>query len=658
VKRLSRGAAVLVLLGGLFALGVDAAETNRPTISGLSTYVVTGGQQLTITGDHFSSDISTGDCGIHGAPTVRFYPFNNAGHIDVPGRGNDAANCTNGMVKVNVPPSLSGAARVSVVDYHGQESNTGPGGFQPTVTVQPVASVNPSAGQVGTTATIQGANLKPPTKSNAAASTIPVSVGSASISGSWGPSSISFQPGTSSGEVQVSFSVFTDAGDQGNPAKLVNVLVDAGNFSFLPPSLDATGLGRHVVGDRLTLPGHNLGPSGSITFPGGLRGGAVSWSSSSVGVTIPAGAQPGALTAFVTGFGNIAGPPVSLDPKAGALSPASGSASQRVTITGYNFGTTAGTITVGSATQVVNSWTDQSATFTISPDTDGGATTLARADGAAVSLGNLSIVPHLDKVESNNVPSGAQVVVDGASLGAEQGRATVGATDAQPLLWSRTSVLLQVPTTLAPGTYPIVVTSASGAASNPVSLTILPGPSTAPTARTTQQAGAPTGIGGALAPSFDNNHTFVKPIKPPSPVYFNVSVDPHTLKAGETASITVTLKLNDKPLKGAEVKLAMLFTPGDDYRFSPESGVTDADGVFKATVQTSKNPGDSIIAATSGVFSDQDHVTGTGKAVAGAPTQANPAAQGGGFAPLLALGVAAVALVAAGFYLNVRSMGS
>lgn len=658
MKRLLRGGAVLALLSGLLALGVDASETNHPVISGLSTYVVTGGQQLTVSGDHFSSDISTGDCGIHGAPTVRFYPFNSTGHIDAAGRGTDAANCTNGMVKVNVPGSLAGAARVSVVDYQGLESNTGPGGFQPTVTVQPVASVNPSAGQVGTTVTIQGANLKPPTTANASASTIPVSVGGASRSGSWGPTAISFEPGTSSGEVQASFTVFTDAGDQANPAKLVNVLVDAGNFSFLPPSLDATGLGRHVVGDRLTLPGHNLGSSGSITFPGGLRGGGVSWSSSSVGVTIPAGAQPGALSAFVTGFGNIRGPSVSLDPRAGALSPGSGSANQRVSISGYNFGTTAGTITVGSATQVVNSWSDQAASFTISPDTDGGATTLARADGAAVALGNLSIVPHLDRVEGGSVPSGAQVVVDGASLGADQGRATVGTADAQPLLWSRTSVLLQVPTSLAAGSYPIVVTSASGAASNPVSLTILPGPSAAPSAQSRQQPGAPTGIGGALAPSFDNNHTFVKPIKPPSPVYFNVAVDPHSVKAGETASITVTLKLNDKPLKGAEVKLAMLFTPGNDYKFTPDSGVTDADGIFKATVQTSKNPGDTIIAATSGVFSDQDHVMGTGKAVAGAPTQANPAAQNGGFAPLLALGVAAVALVAAGFYLNVRSMGS
>ena len=38
----------------------------------------------------------------------------------------------------------------------------------------------------------------------------------------------------------------------------------------------------------------------------------------------------------------------------------------------------------------------------------------------------------------------------------------------------------------------------------------------------------------------------------------------------------VVLKLNDKPLSGAQVKLSMIFTPGSDYTFTPESGVTDA----------------------------------------------------------------------------------
>jgi hypothetical protein len=164
---------------------------------------------------------------------------------------------------------------------------------------------------------------------------------------------------------------------------------------------------------------------------------------------------------------------------------------------------------------------------------------------------------------------------------------------------------------------------------------------------------------GAVAPSFDDNQYFVKPIKPASPVLFNVTVDPHTVAAGSVADIVVTLKLDDRPRPGAAVQLAMLFTPGRDYTFTPDNGVTDANGVFNARVRVSRNAGDSIIAATSGVFSDQDHVTATGAnaQVTTAPTRSNPA-RGAGFPPLVVLGVAAVAVAAAGSYARMRSMGA
>ncbi|MDQ6748539.1 MAG: IPT/TIG domain-containing protein, partial [Candidatus Dormibacteraeota bacterium] len=471
MKRLLRAAAAVGLLGGLFTLVADASETNVPTISNLSTFVVSGGTRLTIAGDHLSSDLpsQTGDCSLHGGPTVRFYPYNSPGHLDAAPISTDGSNCSNSFVNVTVPQGLTGAARVSAVDYHGNESNTGPGGFIPVVTVQPVASLNPSAGQVGTTVTIQGSNFRPP--SLAPGATLSLSIGGAPRTGSWGPSSITFSPGNSSGEVQASFKVSTDSGDPGNPAKQVSVLVDAGNYSFLPPSLDGASAGHHVVGDRITLNGRNLGSSGSVTFPGGRPGVGVSWGSNSVSVTVPAGAQPGTISAYVNGFGSIAGPSITLDPKAGALSPSAASANQAITLTGYNFGAATGTIAVGSAPEAVTGWADQGVSFSVSADTDGGPVTLTRADGASIAAGTLAVVPHLERVETDSVPAGAQVVVDGVSLGAAQGTATVGAVDAPVLLWSRSSVLLQVPTTLGPGSYPVVVSSASGAASNPLSLT-------------------------------------------------------------------------------------------------------------------------------------------------------------------------------------------
>jgi hypothetical protein len=656
VKRALRSLLALALLGSAGALTVNASTPDgaTPVIGGLgpspAAYVVTPGQTLTVSGQNFSSSLKQDDCQVAGLPTVWFYPLDGSPRQGVqPSSNTDGSQCSNQLAVVKVPTALSGAAHVSIADPSGLESNNGPGGFIPIVTVQPTASVNPSAGQVGTTANVQGANLRPLSLSPGAALTL--SVGGAAKGASWGATTITFSPGTSSGEVQASFPVSVDAGDPGNLSKQATVVVDAGNYSFLPPSLDAATLAHQVVGSRLNLTGRNLGPSGTVAFPGGARGQAVSWSAEEIGVTVPPGAQPGVIVANVAGFGNVNGPSIALDPTAGRLSPTSGSANQLVRVSGFNFGATSGQVTVGSAPEPVAGWADQAVSFAISPETDGGDVSLTRADGASVPLGTLAIIPRLDRLENNNVPAGSQVVVDGVSLGANQGTATVGASPAQALLWSRQSVLLQLPVDLRAGAYPVVVTSAAGASSNPVSLTIVPGPTPKPGAKP-----ASTGIGGALAPNFDNNHDFVKPIKPPSPVYFNVSADPHKVKAGDTANVVVTLKLNDKPVKGAAVKLSMLFTPGNDYKFSPDSGVTDADGTFTATLQTSKNAGDSIIAATSGVFSDQDHVLGTGDAKAASPTLTNPAAQNGGFAPLLALGVAAVALVTVGFYLNIRSM--
>ena len=157
------------------------------------------------------------------------------------------------------------------------------------------------------------------------------------------------------------------------------------------------------------------------------------------------------------------------------------------------------------------------------------------------------------------------------------------------------------------------------------------------------------GVTAATSPSPSPSH--IVPIKSPASAYFNITVAPRRVKAGDDAAITVTLRLNDQPASAAEVRLAMLFTPGADYRFLPASGLTDAHGVFIATVKTSKKPGESVIAATSGIFSDQGQVLGTGPLLG----SATPApAQGRNLVPLLALGVLAAILVVVGYRLRLR----
>jgi hypothetical protein len=161
--------------------------------------------------------------------------------------------------------------------------------------------------------------------------------------------------------------------------------------------------------------------------------------------------------------------------------------------------------------------------------------------------------------------------------------------------------------------------------------------------------------GGLRDPAglIDANHQFHKPPKAPSPVQMALLANPHKTKAGGTADLTATLTLNGSPIAGAPVRLRMLLTPGSDFAFTPAGGVTDQDGVFKARVRISKVNGDSIVQAESGLYSDQDHIQGTGGQ---APLSSLDRPSTGGIVPLVTLGLLALALLGVGIWMNLRSL--
>jgi hypothetical protein len=130
-------------------------------------------------------------------------------------------------------------------------------------------------------------------------------------------------------------------------------------------------------------------------------------------------------------------------------------------------------------------------------------------------------------------------------------------------------------------------------------------------------------------------------------------VNPHKTAAGASVELTATLTLNGSPIAGAPVRLRMLLSPGSDFDFTPASGITNADGFLKARVRISRVNGDSIIQAESGLFSDQDHVQGTG---GDAPESSVRRVNTGGLVPLAALGLLALVMLAVGVWINVRSL--
>ncbi len=638
IERIIR-AGMLAGMGSLVGVVASASFGNPPTVSGLSPWISSPGQQIVISGNHFSSEISS-DCSLSGPPTVNFKGLD--GHVisGIRPASNGSADCSNTAVKVTVPTGFADGARIQVVDSGGQASND-----NLEMTLQPTAMVSPASGQVGVTASISatnGTNLHPVTVPSGAKLHLTYP-GIDTLLSSWG-NQIAFNPNNQSGSAQVSFPVYVDVY---NPSSQQTVTVPAGGYMFLPPSVTpGQSFSGKVVGDQVTIKGANLGSAGNVTFPGGPVGQGQTWSSNQVTVSVPPGAQDGTLTLHVNNYTpSVTGPSISINPLVKTITPASGSAGTAVDIAGYNLGATAGKVTAGGVDQAVASWADQAVSFTLSGSTDSGAVSITRSDGVVAAAPNLTIVPRLDKIETNNVKAGAAIVVDGVSFGANTGTAKIGSTAAASQLWSRTSALLTVPASMTPGTYPVVLTSTTGAASNALNLTVVPGPAVSSPSASSN---------GPVNPSqfIDNNHQFHKPPKTDSPVQLALTVAKHQLRAGGSSDLTVVLTLNGKPVNGAEVNLRMLYTPGSDYKFTPASGTTDATGTFTAKVQVSKVNGDTIVEADSGIFSDQDHILGTGGA---APLATVNPANTGGIVPLAGLGVLAMLLVGVGVWLNLRS---
>jgi hypothetical protein len=676
-RKLVRALAAALLTSAV-GIGATASLGSKPVLSSVDQWIVDPGRQdIVLTGSNFASVSGAADCKTGGAPQVAFLelaPGNNT-MATVGPKGTDAANCSDTRMVVSVPPRctpgasncLTGSgARLRVTDGSSQ-ANTSDSNLQ--LTFRPYNySVTPAEAGVGATVSVQGANLRPatvapPSSGHSSPGDFSLTLNGSPLQANWTDSSISFSPGQASGSVKFAFNVVIDAN---NSSRTTRLSIDAGSFFFKPPQLNGGQLPASAVGRSVSLSGSWLGSrAGSVLFSGGgqsATANASSWNENGLTVTVPAGApNQSTISVTVPGFGQAqapGGPPtINLNPTLLSASPTTGSSGTFVTISGYNFGTSAGSVLVAGTPQKGLRWTDRAVGFTLDPSTETGAIVLNRPDGASISGPTLTVVPRLTRLETSSAGPGAAVVIDGMSFGSTPGTVTLGSKSVPTQLWSRESILFTVPAGTAPGHYDVVAATSAGVRSNPLAMTITAQPS--PTPATTAGA-TPSTIGGVHV-FFDNAHQFVKPPKGASPVDLTVTADPKKVEAGGTVNVTVTLLLNGKPVPDAKVDLSMVKSPGSDYQFIPASGTTDNNGVFKASVKVSKTPGDNIILASSGVFSDQENIVGTGKngatAAPGATVGSTPRNRGslGGLLPLVALGGLAAALVAGGLYLNLRS---
>ena len=314
---------VVVKVSGVSSNGAQFTVGQSLQITGLSPISGAVGTVVTISGTGFGAT--------QGSSTVRFgfaiaTPTswsNSSISVVLP------AGATSGIVTVTVGGASARAGAFSVVP--------GPS----------ISSLSPASAAVGSSITVAGSNFG----STQSASTVTFN-GTASTPARWTAGSIvvAVPAGATSGPVVVT----------------VNGVSSNGVQFTVPEHLQITSLSptSFAVGALITITGSDFGSTqgaSSVKFNGALAT-PISWSDSSIMVTVPAGATSGLLVVTVGGrptgisFTIVPGPALS------SLSPALGDAGTSITITGSNFGSTQGSSTVNfnGATAAPTSWSSSS----------------------------------------------------------------------------------------------------------------------------------------------------------------------------------------------------------------------------------------------------------------------------------------------------------
>jgi hypothetical protein len=297
---------VVVTVGGMASNGVAFTVLQPPAISSLSLSSAAVGTPVTITGTNFGATQGTSAVKFNG--TVATPTSWSATSIVAP----VPAGATNGNVVVTVGGMASNGVAFTVLQ-----------------TQTPViSSLSLSSAAVGTPVTITGTNFG----TSQGTSTVKFN-GTAATPTSWSATSI--------------VAPVPAAATSGNVVVTVGGAASNGlTFTVLPtPVISSLSVSSAAVGTAVTVTGTNFGATqGTSTVKfNGTAATPSSWSATSVVVTVPAGATSGNVVVTVGGgASNGVAFTVLSSLSISSLSPTSGAAGTKVTITGTNFGAAQG----------------------------------------------------------------------------------------------------------------------------------------------------------------------------------------------------------------------------------------------------------------------------------------------------------------------------
>jgi IPT/TIG domain len=264
--------------------------------------------------------------------------------------------------------------------------------------------------------------------------------------------SITFRASGAAGSVVVTVSYPVLLGSQTQSSNTERLLLMA-PVADQGTATPGPGGGFTVSGSGFTMGGFTRGITASACGQG-LPVGTVS--DGSVPLNAPGGYCNGGVSLGITGYATstrnasiltntvgLAAGAIDVAPSPGGLSTTAAAPGQVVSFSGAGYGNS-GSATLNGA-PIGSSWSDNTISFTVRPDSTSGPVVFTRADGRQIPAGNLTVNSQIAGPTSARAQAGDTVTINGAGFGPNAGTVTLGGTALGIKGWSPTSIAVTIP---------------------------------------------------------------------------------------------------------------------------------------------------------------------------------------------------------------------